>query len=184
MMILLIIMMMINNDNDDDDNNNNSHTTSANDNQGVRLLRDCVWCRHTCSIGFGIPFLGSSVNIGTIQRRLAGPLRKDDTHKSRTINMFNRLCACFCGLPSPLLASPLSASSQLIILYYTILYTTTMLQYTILCYTILHYDLRYYTILYNAILSGVGRHAVPLQERSDEAQGQAIIIHVFNSCLY
>ena len=29
---------------------------------------------------------GSSVNIGTIQRRLAWPLRKDDTHKSRSVN--------------------------------------------------------------------------------------------------
>ena len=29
---------------------------------------------------------GPSVNIGTIQRRLAWPLRKDDTHKSRSVN--------------------------------------------------------------------------------------------------
>ena len=29
---------------------------------------------------------GSSVNIGTIQRGLAWPLRKDDTHKSRSVN--------------------------------------------------------------------------------------------------
>ena len=29
---------------------------------------------------------GSSVKIGTIQRRLALPLRKDDTHKSRSVN--------------------------------------------------------------------------------------------------
>ena len=29
---------------------------------------------------------GSSVEIGTIQRRLAWPLRKDDTHKSRSVN--------------------------------------------------------------------------------------------------
>ena len=28
----------------------------------------------------------SSVKIGTIQRRLAWPLRKDDTHKSRSVN--------------------------------------------------------------------------------------------------
>ena len=28
---------------------------------------------------------GSSVKIGTIQRRLAWPLRKDDTHKSRIV---------------------------------------------------------------------------------------------------
>jgi hypothetical protein len=31
---------------------------------------------------------GSSVKIGTIQRRLAWPLRKDDTHKSRSVNNF------------------------------------------------------------------------------------------------
>jgi hypothetical protein len=31
---------------------------------------------------------GSSVKIGTIQRRLAWPLRKDDTHKSRSVNHF------------------------------------------------------------------------------------------------
>ena len=33
---------------------------------------------------------GSSVKIGTIQRRLAWPLRKDDTHKSRSVNNFKR----------------------------------------------------------------------------------------------
>ena len=31
---------------------------------------------------------GSSVKIGTIQRRLAWPLRKDDTHKSRSVINF------------------------------------------------------------------------------------------------
>ena len=31
---------------------------------------------------------GSSVKIGTIQRRLAWPLRKDDTHKSRMYHFF------------------------------------------------------------------------------------------------
>ena len=31
---------------------------------------------------------GSSVKIGTIQRRLAWPLRKDDTHKSRSVKMY------------------------------------------------------------------------------------------------
>ena len=31
---------------------------------------------------------GSSVKIGTIQRRLAWPLRKDDTHKSRSVHSF------------------------------------------------------------------------------------------------
>ena len=32
---------------------------------------------------------GSSVRIGTIQRRFAWSLRKDDTHKSRSVNNFN-----------------------------------------------------------------------------------------------
>ena len=41
----------------------------------------------------GLPLLvdslrGSSVKIGTIQRRLAWPLRKDDTHKSRSVTIF------------------------------------------------------------------------------------------------
>ena len=31
---------------------------------------------------------GSSDKIGTIQRRLAWPLRKDDTHKSRSVPSF------------------------------------------------------------------------------------------------
>jgi len=38
---------------------------------------------------------GSSVKIGTIQRRLAWPLRKDDTHKSRSVLNFLR---ARCGL--------------------------------------------------------------------------------------
>ena len=39
---------------------------------------------------------GSSVKIGTIQRRLAWPLRKDDTHKSRRVHKFFVL---FCLAP-------------------------------------------------------------------------------------
>ena len=37
---------------------------------------------------------GSSVKIGTIQRRLAWPLRKDDTHKSRSVNNFFYISVC------------------------------------------------------------------------------------------
>ena len=42
----------------------------------------------SCSIlNIALDFLlGSSVKIGTIQRRLAWPQRKDDTHKSRSVN--------------------------------------------------------------------------------------------------
>ena len=35
------------------------------------------------------PLRRSSVKIGTIQRRLAWPLRKDDTHKSRSVTNFS-----------------------------------------------------------------------------------------------
>ena len=37
---------------------------------------------------------GSSVKIGTIQRRLAWPLHKDDTHKSRFLVVCCVLCVC------------------------------------------------------------------------------------------
>jgi len=36
----------------------------------------------------------SSVKIGTIQRRLAWPLRKDDTHKSRSVSIFCSYIPC------------------------------------------------------------------------------------------
>jgi hypothetical protein len=36
----------------------------------------------------GFPSGFPSVKIGTIQRRLAWPLRKDDTHKSRSVTNF------------------------------------------------------------------------------------------------
>ena len=41
-------------------------------------------------------FRGSSVKIGTIQRRLAWPLRKDDTHKSRSDSSFFGLLPMHC----------------------------------------------------------------------------------------
>ena len=43
----------------------------------------------------GTIFWWSSVKIGTIQRRLAWPLRKDDTHKSRSYHYFF-LASWFC----------------------------------------------------------------------------------------
>ena len=43
--------------------------------------------QHSCQ-GLLDSLRGSSVKIGTIQRRLAWPLRKDDTHKSRSVNNF------------------------------------------------------------------------------------------------
>ncbi len=44
---------------------------------------------------------GSSVKIGTIQRRLAWPLRKDDTHKSRSVtnSLFFFAQVDVCGCP-------------------------------------------------------------------------------------
>ena len=57
------------------------------------VLQKCV-CAYGASPRQALfPFIldslrGSSVKIGTIQRRLAWPLRKDDTHKSRSVNNF------------------------------------------------------------------------------------------------
>ena len=39
-------------------------------------------------------FRGSSVKIGTTQRRLAWPLHKDDTHKSRSDTSFLHIGTC------------------------------------------------------------------------------------------
>ena len=52
---------------------------------------------------------GSSVKIGTIQRRLAWPLRKDDTHKSRSVNKTSSLDHVdFSCADSPVVRDPLS----------------------------------------------------------------------------
>ena len=50
--------------------------------KAVRLARG-----HPGRLKFGFS-RGSSVKIGTIQRRLALPLRKDDTDKSRSVSIF------------------------------------------------------------------------------------------------
>ena len=54
-------------------------------------------CRlHLCVVIRLDLLLESSVKIGTIQRRLAWPLRKDDTHKSRSVtNFFNSSIAFY-----------------------------------------------------------------------------------------
>ena len=39
------------------------------------------------------PLRGASEKIGTIQRRLAWPLRKDDTHTSRMYHFFPGTCS-------------------------------------------------------------------------------------------
>ena len=46
--------------------------------------------RASPSLPFLDPLRRSSVKIGTIQRRLAWPLRKDDTHKSRSVTSFRK----------------------------------------------------------------------------------------------
>ena len=45
-------------------------------------------CVYNYIIKYMDSFRGSSVKMGSIQRRLAWPLRKDDTHKSRSVNNF------------------------------------------------------------------------------------------------
>ena len=57
--------------------------SAANNNRGEQ---------HNCSLYIQThhldPLRRSSVKIGTIQRRLAWPLRKDDTQKSRMVSNF------------------------------------------------------------------------------------------------
>ena len=60
----------------------------------IACWRACVWksCKK-CNLYTVLrkvmdPLRRSSVKIGTIQRRLAWPLRKDDTHKSRSVTNF------------------------------------------------------------------------------------------------
>ena len=57
--------------------------------------------RYIESSGHADSLRGSSVKIGTIQRRLAWPLRKDDTHKSRSVNTKNRELRPCDRLPAP-----------------------------------------------------------------------------------
>ncbi len=52
-----------------------------------KLLK-CVTLDALMSRQFWVCFGCPSVKIGTIQRRLAWPLRKDDTHKSRSVTNF------------------------------------------------------------------------------------------------
>ena len=51
-------------------------------------LPDGLGAGRVAEKGLSDSLRGSSVKIGTIQRRLAWPLRKDDTHKSRSVNNF------------------------------------------------------------------------------------------------
>ena len=51
-------------------------------------MRECNPAKQNAWISILDSLRGSSVKIGTIQRRLAWPLRKDDTHKSRSVNNF------------------------------------------------------------------------------------------------
>ena len=62
---------------------------------GVRTLAQCFAFATTFYFDYtriSDSLRGSSVKIGTIQRRLAWPLRKDDTHKSRRVHNFFLLC--------------------------------------------------------------------------------------------
>ena len=66
---------------------------------GVRTLAQCFAFATTFYFDYtriSDSLRGSSVKIGTIQRRLAWPLRKDDTHKSRSVNNFFATAAFHC----------------------------------------------------------------------------------------
>ena len=56
-----------------------------------RIFTKCSWIKQRAKHMSVELLRESSVKIGTIQRRLAWPLRKDDTHKSRTYHFFLNL---------------------------------------------------------------------------------------------
>ncbi len=56
--------------------------------RGWGAWRECPPPPRPPCAGVSDSLRGSSVKIGTIQRRLAWPLRKDDTHKSRSVYNF------------------------------------------------------------------------------------------------
>ena len=60
--------------------------------RGRREIAACLLPKHNILDSLR----GSSVKIGTIQRRFAWPLRKDDTHKSKSVNFFfeSRIAGC------------------------------------------------------------------------------------------
>ena len=81
--------------------------------EGILFVWRCCRPWRALSGIFSDSLRGSSVKIGTIQRRLAWPLRKDDTHKSRSVNnlFFPRVLgdfqiARFCSI------QPISGFSQ------------------------------------------------------------------------
>ena len=65
------------------DSNNNDNNDNTNDTPPVCILSGCGI--HYV-ISNGDTLRGSSVKIGTMQRRLAWPMPKDDMHKSRSVN--------------------------------------------------------------------------------------------------
>ena len=112
---------------------------------------------------------GSSVKIGTIQRRLAWPLRKDDTHKSRSVNNYihtkhnNHTAGYRHAAKDGSTIDYESATKYRITLAihkHNVRLTPTwygmvwygMVQHSIVQYTILYYTILYYTILYYNIL--------------------------------
>ena len=84
----------------------NSGTGDAGREQGKHLF---------CSLPSGFPS-GSSDKIGTIQRRLAWPLRKDDTLKSRSVTSFllMRDCIYVCMGVEACLESSLTLAKSLL----------------------------------------------------------------------
>ena len=81
--------------------------------QALQTKAEC--CKCAPSISKSDPLRRSSVKIGTIQRRLAWPLRKDDTHKSRSVSHFLTSCQLVAMVllgPATLTAAP--AARQLI----------------------------------------------------------------------
>ena len=75
----------------------------------ARCIASAEGAHHVRTVAQLDSLRGSSVKIGTIQRRLAWPLRKDDTHKSRSVN--NSFDSASSRLPSIIQYHPVSFMS-------------------------------------------------------------------------
>ena len=84
----------------------NSQGRTKEASRGISIVKGhpCHWCCaggsrvSTCFAHCPVDSLwGSSDKIGMIQRRLAWPLRKDDTHRSRRVTSFLLVSDCVSG---------------------------------------------------------------------------------------
>ena len=125
---------------------------------------------------------GSSFRIGTIQRRLAWPLRKDDTHKSRSVNKILKKTNTRSEIPGVLVGTTAAAAvrRERILLYvcmyiYIYIHTHTHLSLSLYIYIYTHTYI--YIYIYRERERGTYMGA-PEERRGQDRPGLSIGIAV------